>query len=476
VSDAAVGRDPDGDRDDGDARPRWQDLDGDTSPRGNGSARAGRDPGGATADPAIRVRDLTVERGGVPVVEGIDLSVDPGRFVGLIGPNGAGKTTLLRTIAGGLAPAAGAVEVHGRRMSRLGSRAGSRLVATVPQTTALAFEFPVRDLVEMGRTPHVGRFGRFDDDDRAAVDAAMERTDVARFADRPVTTVSGGERQRVLIARALAQATPVVLLDEPTASLDINHQVRTLELVRDLLADGTTVVAAIHDLNLAAHYCDELALLSSGSVVAAGPPGEVLTESTLADAFGTNAVVTRHPVTGSTFVTALAERPERSAGRVHVVGGGGSAARLCYLLSAAGYEVTVGAVNEGDSDTEAARTLGLETVTVPPYAPVDDRAAAAVREFVAAADAVVVADVEVGEGNLPNLQAAAGGRTPAVLVEARPFEARNFAGDAGRRAYDRLRTDATVVDPGGVVGAVAAAVDADRSGPGSTVREPAGSN
>jgi iron complex transport system ATP-binding protein len=451
-----------------------------------------RDGGDGSVPPAVLVRDLRVERGGVAVLDGVDASVPRGRFVGLVGPNGAGKTTLLRTLDGGLSPRRGTVEVCGDRIADLGSRAQSRLVATVPQTTELAFDFPVRQLVEMGRTPHVGRFGRFDAADREAVEAAMERTAVADLADRPVTTVSGGERQRVLLARALAQDAPVVLLDEPTASLDINHQVRTLELVRELVAEGRTVVAAIHDLNLAAHYCDDLLLLSDGAVLAAGPPDEVLTERHLEGAFGTNAVVTRHPVTGSVFVTALAEQRGDAEGRVHVVGGGGTAARTLYLLSAAGYEVTVGAVNEGDSDTETARQLGLEAVTVPPYAPVDDAAADRVAALARAADAVVVADLEVGEGNLANLRTVAsvaggsgpgagtarrtgsrggdadgdrdgrvdgdGGSPAVVLVEKRPFEERNYAGTAGRAAYDRLYALASVVEPGEVLRAVETAV------------------
>ena len=288
----------------------------------------------------------------------------------------------------------------------------------------------------------------------------MARTAVTELADRSVTAISGGERQRVLIARALAQDTPLLLLDEPTASLDINHQVRTLELVRALVNEGKTAVAAIHDLNLAAHYCDRLVLLADGEVLAAGPPASVLTESALARAFDAEAVVSHHPVTGSVYVTALPERPpvgERS-GRVHVVGGGGSASRHLYLLSAAGYEVSVGALNEGDTDAETARQLGLDVVTVPPYAPVDDAARAAVEERVRAADAVVVTDVEVGDGNLANLRAAAAADA-LVVVEERPFRGRNYAGEAGARAYEVLQTRGRVVAPEDVVSAVGDAVN-----------------
>ncbi|WP_136588810.1 heme ABC transporter ATP-binding protein [Salinigranum halophilum] len=409
----------------------------------------------------ISVDALAVDLGDERVLDGVSLTVDEGDFVGLIGPNGAGKTTLLRTMNGGLTPRQGTVEVDGRDVHQLSSRGASRLVATVPQTTQLSFDFSVREAVEMGRTPHRSRFDTWSATDQEAVDAALARTAVTDLADRPVTDISGGERQRVLIARALAQTTPVMLLDEPTASLDINHQVRTLELVRDLVEGGKTALAAIHDLNLAAHYCDRLVLLSDCRVLAAGRPAAVLTEPNLQAAFDTNAVVSRHPVTGSVYVTALPDvgvtPGEDVAGRIHVVGGGGSAARVLYLLSAAGYTVSAGALNEGDTDAETARHLGLDLVTVPPYAGVDESTRAAVESKVAAADAVVVTDIEVGEGNLPNLDVAAAA-DHVVLVEERPFEERNFAGAAGTNAYERLRRDATVVDTRDVVSAVQAAL------------------
>ncbi|MFD1594771.1 ABC transporter ATP-binding protein, partial [Haloplanus litoreus] len=274
---------------------------------------------------AIDVDGVSVAFGGVPVLDEVSTGITAGTFVGLVGPNGAGKTTLLRTINGALSPDSGTVTVAEERLADLSSRAASRLVATVPQSTASTFEFDVRRIVSMGRTPHVARLGSRTPADRRAVEEAMDRAAVADLADRPVTEVSGGERQRVFLARALAQDTPVLLLDEPTSDLDVNHQVRTLELVADLVDEGRTVVAAIHDLDLAARYCDELRLLAGGSIRAAGTPESVLTGSAIEAAFDARATVTTHPVTGTASVTAFAgERDADDAtGRVHVVGGGG---------------------------------------------------------------------------------------------------------------------------------------------------------
>jgi len=363
----------------------------------------GSDPERDRSGPMLDVSDLAVSFGDQSVVSDVDFSVDRGSLVGLVGPNGAGKTTVLRAVKGTLDPDAGTVRVDGEPIQSKSAKAVSRLVASTPQGTALSFDFSVRQTVEMGRTPHLGRFDRMDDGDRRAVETAMERASVAQFADRPFTSLSGGERQRVLLARALAQETPVLLLDEPTASLDINHAVRTLELVQTLVEDGKTAVAAIHDLNLAARYCDELVLLASGGIRAAGRPADVLTSDTLRDAFDAKTLVTTQPGTDAPLVTPLAEQ-ESVTRRVHVVGTGKPAASAVSKLVGAGCQVSVGVVPAGDAAAERARDLDCETVTVPAFAGIDDAARERAVDLAAAADAVVIAG-ETGDGNSPVVEA-----------------------------------------------------------------------
>jgi iron complex transport system ATP-binding protein len=425
-------------------------------------------PDERAGDPMIRVASLDVSLGGERVLEGVDAAVPRGSFVGLVGPNGAGKTTLLKAVTGAVTPDAGRVELDGDPVADLSSRETSRRVATVPQNPSLSFEFDVREVVEMGRTPHLGRFERVGDDDRRTVQQAMERTAVTEFADRPVGEVSGGERSRVLLARALAQATPALALDEPTASLDINHQLRTLSLVRELVDDGKTAVAAIHDLDLAARFCDRLVVLAGGRVLAHGPPEEVLLETTVRDAFDTTAAVARAPETGSRRVTALGsadgegdgeEGSGGRSGRVHVFGGGGRATRYMHALAAAGYDLSLGPVHEGDADAETARRLGVDAVTAPPLSRVDRHGRAAVRERLREADAVLVADATLSDGNVECFEAALSG-PPVVLVAERPLADRNHAGAAGRRCYEGLRERGRTVEPEEVLDAVAGAVAA----------------
>ncbi|MFE3072242.1 ABC transporter ATP-binding protein [Streptomyces sp. NPDC059247] len=224
-----------------------------------------------------------------------DLTVRPGETVGLIGPNGSGKTTLLRCVYGTLTPTAGRALLDGDDLRALGPKARARRVATVPQDSAVEFELTVRELVALGRSPHK-RFWEGDtgaDHERAGT--ALARVGLADLADRPYPTLSGGERQRALVARALVQEPELLVLDEPTNHLDIRHQLDVLALVRAL---GTTNLLALHDLNLAAAYCDRLYVLEGGRVVTGGTPAEVLTPALLEAVYGVRAEVVPHPTSG----------------------------------------------------------------------------------------------------------------------------------------------------------------------------------
>jgi iron complex transport system ATP-binding protein len=254
-------------------------------------------------DGSARAEGVGVSLAGDRVLSDVTVSAEA-EFVGVVGPNGAGKTTLLRTLNGVVEPDDGVVYVCGDDIGSLSSRETARRVATLPQSTDVSFDFTVEEVVRMGRHPHASRFGGGAEDD-AAVHGAMDRADVAAFAGRSVNDVSGGERQRVLLARCLAQDADVLLLDEPTASLDVARAVETLSLVRSLVDEGRTVVAAIHDLDLAARFCDRLTLLDEGRVVASGAPEGVLTEESVESVFGAPARVRTDAVTGAPRVTVL---------------------------------------------------------------------------------------------------------------------------------------------------------------------------
>jgi iron complex transport system ATP-binding protein len=234
----------------------------------------------------IDLRGVTVALGGRCVVDGVDVSVGEGEWLALIGPNGAGKTTLLRAIAR-LVPFVGSIEIGGRSIEALRRAELSRLIAVVPQEPSTPPWMTVAEYVLLGRTPHLGPLAKEGLRDREAAARALARLDLLGYEERRLGTLSGGEKQRVVVARALAQEARIVLLDEPTAALDIGHQQQALELL-DLLRgeSGLTLVAAMHDLTLAAQYADRMVLLDGGRVVADGVPRDVLTEALIASHYG----------------------------------------------------------------------------------------------------------------------------------------------------------------------------------------------
>ena len=265
--------------------------------------------------PVIDAQAVTFSVEAKHLLDGVDLRAERGQFVGLIGPNGAGKSTLLRAISNILGYQEGSVSLHGADLKSLPARKVAELLALVPQIAPYTQGFTAFELVLMGRYPHLGRFQvEGEADDEIAMDA-MRLTETDSFTNRTLDTLSGGERQRVFLARAVAQQPRVLLLDEPTSNLDILHQLKILGLVRRLVDDGLTAIAAIHDLNLAARHCDRLVLLDQGRVVTDGRPEEVLTAETLESAFGVRSALYRDPITGSLAISLIApvEDAEASA-------------------------------------------------------------------------------------------------------------------------------------------------------------------
>lgn len=260
----------------------------------------------APASVAVRLeaRGLWVRYPPVEALRDVSLTLNGSEFVALCGPNGAGKTTLLRCLAGLVRPSEGVVLLDGKPPWAVPPAERARLVAYVPQDPACPEGFTCLDVVLMGRYAH----RREQTSDEIAARRAMEQTRTGHLAGRPFSATSGGERQRVLLSRALAQEADVLLLDEPTAHLDLVHQVGTMTLLNDLCASGKTVVCALHDLNLASLFCSRIVLLREGRVYAQGSPHEVITPATVQDVYGVEAVVVRHPVTGHPMVLPPAVR------------------------------------------------------------------------------------------------------------------------------------------------------------------------
>ncbi|MBI2848458.1 MAG: heme ABC transporter ATP-binding protein [Chloroflexi bacterium] len=254
----------------------------------------------------LQIRQVSFSYFNGLVLRDIDLSVAPGEMVGLLGPNGSGKTTMIKLASGVLRPNQGEVRLDGSSLKQLSRRAIARSVAVVPQQFHVPYAFTTGEVVMLGRFPFVRIFAGETSDDRDVVAKAMDLVGLSQLAGRRFDELSGGERQKVILAMALAQQPKLLLLDEPTLHLDISHQIEILELVRRLnTTQQLTVIAAMHDLNLAALYFDRLILLKEGRVEADGKPAQVLTEKTIADVFAATVKVEVHPATGAPHITVM---------------------------------------------------------------------------------------------------------------------------------------------------------------------------
>lgn len=250
--------------------------------------------------------DVSVARGGRTVLHGIRLEVDTGRIVGLLGPNGSGKSTLLRALFTGQRPQHGRVLIDDADVSQLPPRTLARTVSVMLQDAPSEFDLTVRETVLVGRSPHRAPFSRDTAEDHRIVDEALRTADVHDLGDRLVRSLSGGQRQRVMLARALAQSGDILVLDEPTNHLDIAHQ---LDLMRVVSGLGTTVIAALHDLNIAAAFCDDVAVLDEGRLVAFGPPDAVLTPALVDEVFHVTARIAVEVDTGARAMTFHPRQP-----------------------------------------------------------------------------------------------------------------------------------------------------------------------
>lgn len=402
-----------------------------------------------SGEPMLTWSGATVGYGRAEIVRGVDLEVCAGEIVGLVGPNGAGKSTLLRSATGDATLIAGSVTLSGRSAGEFSARERAAVLGVVPQQTSAAFSLPAREFVEMGRNPHLPRFSNPGEADIAAVERALEITDTAKLAEWPVDALSGGDLQRLALAQALAADPRVLLLDEPTSHLDLNHRMQVLDLVADLArSQDIAVLAVFHDLDLAARYSTRIAVVAEGAVGVADSPEKVITAETIRRVFGVRSVVGADPVTGSVTVTPVLRDGAvalASPGTAFLVGGSGTAAPLMRRLVLAGWRVSAAALNAGDADATLADALGVDYPRIAPFAPMDAAAGVRAAQLAAEADVIIVCDVPFGRGNIDNLLVAVRAGKPVVLLGG--IEGRDFVGGAANSYWIEAVQHGAIVVP-----------------------------
>jgi len=405
-----------------------------------------------------RVEKMSFSYGDSPVLQDIDLKIDEGEFLGILGPNGSGKSTLLKTMSGLLRPDQGRVYLGQREVQRIPPGERARLIGVVPQETHLDFPFMLEEVVAMGRYPHLGWWGTLRYQDMEQVEEALATTGLLNLRHRNIHQLSGGERQRGIIARALAQDPRVLLLDEPVANLDIKYQQEVFELLLKLnQREGLTIILISHDLNLAAQYCDNLLLLDQGQIRALGAAEEVLTPENINQVYQVEVEVERwSPRDRPRISLRPSEVIEGQNGdvaprRIHIIGGGGSAWRLLKRLHSQGHKLSLGAVNQGDTDSEGARELGIECVRDLPFHPISPEKFNHSLELMLKADLTLIAPVPWGRGNLGNLEMAreAARRGKKVFaLEGEKIDSRDFTGGQAEQLWEEMKNlGAEAIDP-----------------------------
>lgn len=401
----------------------------------------------------LKVEKLSFKYDDKNILNDISFTLDVGDFVGILGPNGCGKSTLLKNINRWLKPHSGSVYIDDSNVLKLSVKDLAKRVATVPQDTSLEdIGFTVEQVVSMGRNPHLKSFERERLQDMSIIEDSMKTMDVLHLRDKPVNQLSGGEKQRVLIARALAQQPTLLLLDEPTSHLDINYQWELLELLKDLcVKKSLTILVVLHDINLASTFCNKVILLKDHRIFQMGYLNEVITEQNIKEVFNMNVRVEypddrKRPVI--IFLNLSAEDPEpRPFERLHVICGGGEGEKLLYYLSQRGYKVSTGVLNKGDTDWKVARLLGFTIVEEVPFSPITEEKVMENTAYIKESDAIIIANIPFGFGNLKNLvciEQLAAEKTIFILEE-KDIESRDYTNGKAAEIYNKIKSRATVL-------------------------------
>ncbi len=344
------------------------------------------------------------------ILHEINFHLKEHEFIGIIGPNGSGKSTLLKNISKLLDPDEGYIYLDKNLLNDYSYQELAKKMAVVPQDTNVSFNFTVYDLVMMGRNPYQDRWGRVSKEDKKKVEEALQLTDTAKFKDKSIKNLSGGERQRVIIARAIVQEPELLLLDEPTASLDINYQRNIFDLISDLNEELEMAVLAVsHDLNLISQYCERLILLHKGKIYSMGEVEEVITKANISEVYNTDVDIKYNPITERPYVIIIPRQKGSQQMRahdfkVHLICGGGTGNDIMNILNDLNIGVSTGVLNRGDSDWESAKRFNFEVVEIPPFAPIDERAVQENKEKMQKADLIIISDTPFGWGNLDNIK------------------------------------------------------------------------
>ncbi len=382
------------------------------------------------------------------VINNLSLFIKKGEFVALLGPNGVGKTTLFNIISGILPFSMGTVNLFGKNINKYNQRQKANLIGVVPQESSSNFNYKNIDIVLMSRICKKSRFSNEDQNDYDIVMNAMKLTKTEHLAGRGYMEISGGEKQRIIIAQAIAQETQILLLDEPTSNLDINFQIEIMQLISKIRKEkNITIIGVFHDMNLAAQYADRIILMKDGSIFADGPPKKVLNSRNIMEVYKASVIVDKNPFTNKVFITPhynsyndIAISPEKRK-NIHVIAGGGSGSYLFNILLSEGHSITTCILSSIDTDTRIAKQMGIPLILEEPHVTLKEDNKKLNEKFILKSDIVVVARVAFGEGNYSNLESVKKAlelKKEVYFIDGKNFHKRDFTQGKATSLFKKL--------------------------------------
>jgi iron complex transport system ATP-binding protein len=407
---------------------------------------------------SLSVKNLSFSYDHQKVLDNISFNVREGNFISILGPNGAGKSTLINLISKVIDGYHGEIKLNGENIKNLSQLEISKIVGVVPQNINPGFNFTVSEMVMMGRYSYIPRFEMERKKDFDRVNEAMEKAKILSFAKRRFSELSGGEKQRVIIAQALAQDSSILLLDEPTSHLDINFQIEFMNLFMDLnQKENRTIIGIFHDINLAIQNSTEIILLKEGRIFNYGKVKEVISRENIKNVFGSDVFVGENPVTKKFYVSpvfnigadrgALVKKSEKLL-RVHVIGGGGAASPVINLLHGIGCIVSCGVINTLDTDMSTAQMLGVPYVAEAPFSPISYDSQNKNLKFIRSSEVVVLPGIEFGPGNFSNLlmvEKAIKLDKKVIIIDDREIKVRDHTGGKAESLYKEILGHGSVV-------------------------------
>ncbi|MHA1764110.1 MAG: ABC transporter ATP-binding protein, partial [Promethearchaeota archaeon] len=389
----------------------------------------------------ISAKEISFNYGSKLVLKDITIHFQKGFLYGILGPNGSGKTTFLKILSGVLKSELGEVIVDDILINTMNPREIAKKIAMVPQPTSINFDYTVEEIVMMGRYSHIGRFSQESPEDKRIVDEILKKLKLHELRKRSFNELSGGELQKVIIGRALAQNGKIILLDEPTTHLDINYKIEFMMMMRNYVEEGKIIIAVLHDLNLAAQFCDKIILLNDGKIKAFGPVEEIITRENIKTVYNIDVVVRKNVYTNSIFVTPLNIQEDsnnrnmrKNAKKVHVIAGGGSAVEFLPNLNS--HDVSIGIINVLDDDHTLASELNYKIISEAPFSPITEESKLKLKNFLKEVDVVILANLPFGKYNLKNLEILQEFDKPIIIHEKEPIGERDYTSGSATRIYN----------------------------------------